>query len=380
MGSVGIGTRENSAININNPASYTAFDTASFLFEGGVSGSYTRLKTENINESFTTASISQLTFGFPITRWWKSSIGLVPFSKVGYIVTDQLFQENIGNIAYSFEGTGGLSRVYWGNAIQPFKFLSIGVNASYLFGSINSIQKVSFPDSTYYVNTRVDNTTNMGDLYLEFGVQYFTQLKNDLKLVTGLTYRPQSNINSKREYLVRSSLGEISNVEFFRDTIAYTNEKGQVILPSGVGAGLSLAKTNQWFFAVDYRLDQWNNYRNFGESDSLVNSQVLAFGGYFIPDFADNSYLKRIEYRVGGRYSESYLKLREKQINGFGITFGLGLPLRSIALKGSKSMINIGTEIGRRGTVENGLIQESYANFYFGVSIYEFWFYKRRYK
>jgi len=90
--------------------------------------------------------------------------------------------------------------------------------------------------------------------------------------------------------------------------------------------------------------------------------------------------LKRIEYRLGGRYYNSYLELKDNQLSGFGITFGFGLPLRSIALKGSKSMINLGAEIGRRGTIENGLIQESYTNLYLGVSIYEFWFFKRRYK
>jgi len=380
MGSLGIGTREYNAINIANPASYTAFDTASFLFEGGVAGSFTQLKTENLSESFTSASISQLTFGFPINSWWKNSLGLLPFSKVGYNVNAEPFQNDFGSIAHNYQGEGGLSRVYWGNAFQPFKFLSIGINASYLFGDINRIQKVSFPDSIYYVNTRIDNSITYGDFFFEAGVQYFTNFKNDIKFVAGLTYRPQIEIKAEKDFLVRSSLGETSNVEFFRDTIDHTTSKGEVLLPAGYGAGISMHKPNHWFVGLDYKAEQWEKYKNFGENDSLVNSSSLSVGGYFIPDYTSNSYLKRIEYRLGGRYYNSYLELKDNQLSGFGITFGFGLPLRSIALKGSKSMINLGAEIGRRGTIENGLIQESYTNLYLGVSIYEFWFFKRRYK
>ncbi len=380
MGSLSIGTRDNNAINITNPAAYTAFDTASFLFEGGVAGTYTSLKTEGVNENFTNATLSQLTFGFPITHWWKSSVGLVPFSKVGYSAKDVTFQEDIGNITYYFSGDGGTSRVYWGNAIQPLKSLSIGVNVSYLFGTTERIQRVTFPDSAYYINTRVDNSIYVGDAFLEFGAQYFTELKKNIHFVAGLTYRLQANLSSTKEHLVRSSLGEISNVEYFRDTVAYTNEPGLTVLPAGIGAGFSLTKTNHWLFGIDYKYDQWEKYRSFGNSDSLLNSQTLILGGFYIPNYTSNSYFQRIEYRAGVRFYESYLKLRGKQLDGFGITFGLGMPLRSIALKGAKSMINIGAEVGKRGTLAYGLIQENYVNFYVGVSIYEFWFFKRRYK
>jgi hypothetical protein len=380
QGGIGIGTRENSTINITNPASYTAFDTTSFLFEAGITGSYINFKSDDLNEEATSASISHLTFGFPVTRWWKTSLGLLPFSKVGYEVNYDTVMEDIGSTLYTFEGNGGLSKVYWGNAIQPFKFLSIGVNASYLFGTIDRIQNISFPDSIYYVNTKIDNSVTISDIYFDFGIQYFKELKKDIRLVAGATYRPKINLNSKKNYLARTSLGEISNVEFFRDTVTQSNETGDVIYPGGFGAGFSLAKDGHWLFGLDYKKDNWKDYRSFGRSDSLVNSQLIAVGGQITPDFSSNSYIKRIEYRLGARYFQSYLRLRGNQLNGFGITFGLGLPLRSIAIKGSKSMVNFGVELGKRGTMENGLIQETYTNIYFGVTIYESWFFKTRYK
>ncbi len=45
MGGVGIGARLPSSINLFNPASLTAIDTNSFIFEGGMVAHYTTLKT-----------------------------------------------------------------------------------------------------------------------------------------------------------------------------------------------------------------------------------------------------------------------------------------------------------------------------------------------
>jgi len=380
MGSTEIGSRENYNVNINNPASYTAIDTTSFLFEGGLLAKYTRLKAKGIDEDATTASLGHLLMGFPLNKWWKSSVGLVPYSTVGYSVTDNEYVDNVGSILYEYKGIGGISRVNWGNAIQPFKFLSVGVNASYLFGTIDRSQKITFPDSLYMIKTKINNSVSPGDFYFDFGVQYFTQLKKDIKLVVGAVYHPKINVRAKKEYIARNFIVEANNDEKFQDTIAYISDKGMILFPSGYGLGISLAKTDHWFFGVDYKFDNWQDYRIFGASDSLVNSRSITMGGKLVPDFSSTSYLSRIDYRIGAKYYESYLKLMGKQLNGFGITFGFGLPVRSLAIKGTKSMINVGFEIGRRGTLEQNLIRENYANFFFGVTIYETWFFKRRYK
>lgn len=380
MGNIGIGSRENYNINIDNPASYTAIDTASFLFEGGLVAKYTKLKAKGIDEDATTASLGHLLMGFPLNRWWKSSVGLVPYSTTGYSVTSDSLYENVGNVLYEYKGLGGITRFNWGNAVQPFKFLSVGVNASYLFGTIDRSQKITFPDSLYMIKTKINKSVSPGGFYFDFGMQYFTELKKEIKLVVGATYHPKITLKAKQEYIARNFIIEASNDEKFKDTIAYTSEKGTIIIPSGFGLGISLAKTDHWFFGIDYKFDNWQDYRSFGVSDSLVNSQSVALGGRLVPDFSSTSYLNRIDYRIGARYYESYLELRGRQLNGFGITFGFGLPIRSLAIKGTKSMINIGFEIGQRGTLEQNLIRENYTNFFFGVTIYEVWFLKRRYK
>ncbi|MCF8339273.1 MAG: hypothetical protein K9I74_14985, partial [Bacteroidales bacterium] len=59
----------------------------------------------------------------------------------------------------------------------------------------------------------------------------------------------------------------------------------------------------------------------------------------------------------------------------FGISFGVGLPI-----KNSQSSINLGVEIGQRGTTDNNLIEENYVKFTLGLAIFERWFLQRKYQ
>lgn len=381
MGGLSIGTRDYFTVNVDNPASYTAFDSTSFVFEGGVQGHYTNLKTEQISEKIASGSLSHLLFGFPIAKWWRSSFGLLPYSSVGYNINDYNIVPNVGNVQYIYEGDGGLSRFYWGNAIRPWKFLSVGVNADYLFGTIDQVQKITFPDSSNMLSTLINNTLTVKDVSLDFGVQVHGKLNDKLDYVIGGTYRLQTDMKATRSAYVRSYLGEISGVPIVLDTIKYIkDEAGSVILPQGYGIGFSLGQGYNWQVGFDYIADKWSDYKAFGYSDSLSNSQTFKLGGHFIPNANSLSYYNRIDYRFGARILKSNLTLRETQIQDFGITFGMGLPVRSSALRGSRSMINVGIEVGKRGTTANGLIKENYVNVFIGVSIFERWFIKRRYQ
>ena len=63
-----------------------------------------------------------------------------------------------------------------------------------------------------------------------------------------------------------------------------------------------------------------------------------------------------------------------QQINDFGISFGVGLPVYR-----SNSTINVSAEFGRRGTKQNNLVLEKYAKLNLSVNLYDVWFIKRRF-
>jgi long-subunit fatty acid transport protein len=374
MGGTSIGLRSPNHINFNNPASYTAFDSTSFVFEGGVLFNYVQLSTNTQTTSRTYASVGYLTFGFPVTRWWKTTLALLPFSNVGYNISSEENLPGIGNVTRVYTGSGGVNRLLWGNGFKITKNLSIGINASYLFGSLQQESASTFPDSAYYLNFRQDNNIDVGGFYFDYGAQYTAKLK-DLRLTAGAIFSTSTKVNAKTDYL-STTYFTTNGTDYPKDTITSApGVRGTITIPMMYGFGLSIEKPDNWLVGADYRWQNWQKYQAFGTGDSLVNSYQIRAGAEFVPDINNyTSYFKRVRYRVGLMYNSTYLQLREKHLNEYSVTLGLGLPIR-----GLKTAINLSAELGTRGTTQSDLISETYFNFVVGFSIYERWFLKRKY-
>jgi hypothetical protein len=382
VGQLGIGISSPYHINYANPASYSAFDSLSFVFEGGFNGEFVNLQSisifDNSNQSVSRnyASLGYLLFGMPVNKWWKTSLGLVPYSDVGYSVANYEEYPNTGTVVRLYQGSGGINRLFWGNAVRPFKGFSVGLNISYLFGSMNRQAMVLFPDSAAAMNYKEDYYVTMNDLSFNFGAQYRTRIKNDLFLTLGAVFNPSLSMSAKTNVLAQTFLISIDGIEMPHDTLAKAEAvKGRIVIPMLIGGGFSFEKTDKWLIGLDYKWQNWEKFTAFDMSDSLVNSWQVNFGGEIIPK-VDNytNYFARVRYRLGFTYGKTYLHLRGQDINEYAITFGFGFPLR-----GMKTMLNIGGQYGVRGTTEQNLIRESYFKIVIGFSIYERWFMKRKY-
>jgi hypothetical protein len=378
MGNVGIAIRSDNYLNIKNPASYTGFDSTSFLFDISAIGSYTTLNTTDLSQDADYASLGYILFGTPVTKWWKASFGLIPFSNVGYKVYQDKDLPDIGRVRYIYEGDGGLNQLHLGNAFAITPNLSVGINASYIWGVIDRRRRVTFPDSLFMLSTRIDNFDHISDFLFDFGVQYFVPLKNGLELGTGLVFNPGIGVNATRRYIVQNYFADSeNNIELLKDTIDYNpSKKGTIDFPIGFGAGVSLKKSDQFLVSMDVNWQNWKEFKSYGRSDSLQNSFSVNVGGEYIPKHNSiTSYWQRVRYRLGFRYENTYLEINNQPIKEFGISFGLGFPF-----KRSKSMLNFAIEYGNKGTVEHDLVQENFFKFTFGLSIYERWFVKHRYR
>ncbi|MEI7500615.1 MAG: hypothetical protein WCK84_09220 [Bacteroidota bacterium] len=376
MGQLGISLRSPYHVNYANPASYSAFDSLSFVFDGGFNGEFVTLRSDFQTASRNYASLGYLLFGMPVNRWWKTSLGLVPYSDVGYNVANYEEYPNSGTVVRLYSGSGGINRLFWGNAFQLFKKFSVGVNISYLFGSMDRQAMVLFPDSTSAMNFKEIYYVTMNDLSFNFGAQYRTRIKNDLFLNLGAVFNPSLSMSAKTDALAQTFLISAEGIEVPRDTLATAaGFKGRIIIPMMIGGGFCFEKTNKWMVGLDYKWQNWEKFRAFDMSDSLVNSWQVNFGGELVPN-ADNysNYFARVRYRLGFTYNKTYLRLRGQDLNEYAITFGFGLPLR-----GMKTMLNVGAQYGVRGTTSQNLIRESYFKIVIGFSIYERWFIKRKY-
>ena len=376
MGGMGIGLKGNMFINILNPASYGFFDSTSFLLQGGLLFDCINTHTEQLSASSRNVQLGYMLIGFPITRWLKTSVGLIPYSQVGYLIYEDHDQDSIGRITNEYEASGGLNRVHLGLALQPFKNFSVGVNASFLFGDLDYKQIVDFPDSAYIYSLRVINNRFVQDFMFEVGAQYVARLSPSLNLTTGIVYELPASLATKRYLLAETFVPLLNNIDNIYDTIFYfPDQKGTIELPMGFGGGINFEKSNRWMAGVDVYWQKWEDFQSFSLNDSLVNSLRIATGGQFRPSAKTMAnYAQRISYRIGFHYNKTYLKLHGTQINEFGLTFGAGLPL-----KGIQSMVNLAVEIGQRGTISNGLLKDNYVRLSLGLSIYERWFIRSKF-
>ncbi len=377
MGGIANAVASNRFVNPSNPATYTHFDSLSFLFNAGLQMSSSTYRTSTLTEQGSNASLSYFSMGFPVTRHWRVGIGLLPYADIGYNIIVSDFEEGIGRYNYAFNGDGGLNQLFFGNGFKITDRLSIGVNVTYVFGRNTTSTLLYFPDSTLYANTKTEERLLANDFMFDYGI-YFTQpLDNDYQLNIGLVYGQKVNLNVKREKLIRSLFGGVDGgVEYILDTIAYQPEReGKLELPHTLGLGLSFEKKNRWMIGLDANWQNWETFNIDNRPDSLQNAWNIAVGGEFTPKHTSiTKYWSRVTYRMGVRYNQTYLNLYGQSINEFGISFGLGLPLPR-----SLTTIDLSLEVGQGGTTAKNLIQETFVNFTVGVSIYERWFVKRRY-
>ena len=371
LGGIGIGLRDPNHLNYLNPASNSAQDTMSFIFSTGVAGNAMQLASSESSHNVSNITLSHLAIGFPISHWWKTSLGLVPYSQMGYDIVGE--DRNLG-VEYFHEGSGGINQFFLGNAFNLTQNISAGISVSYMFGSLNQSRRLVFPaqENIFSVNSRSRNT--VGDFHIRYGLQYTNRIMEDYTYTIGVIYENKTSLNTEQELLTVNEL--LTSAGLVRDTVPgdfITNN--HIDLPAHYGIGASFRTDNNFLIGADYSFRQWSETSFLNQSsESLVNSSSFNIGAQYIPDPADfQSYLRRIHYRMGFHYSDTYLQLRGHQLKDYGITLGMGLPYRN-----AKTTFNFAVDLGRRGTTDLNLIEENYIRFNFSLSLYDFWFFQRR--
>jgi len=389
LGGIGIGLRNKFQLNHLNPASYTTIDTLSFLFDFGVSGSNSTMETTNHKSTYFAGNLDHLALGFPLSKWWTVSVGVMPYSKVGYSLKEEAYDQGIGFIDYYHSGNGGITQLNLGTAMEFFNRVSVGANFKYLFGNINMQRSVVFPLEEYFSSPVIENSIIIKDFLVELGLQYHQDIGDKLELTLGAIWGNESTLSAENTLLKRNIFKGVSVP--LTDSTTLSNEvildtdtlNGKIDIPRKIGLGFSLNFDNRLLLGVDYTMQDWTDVDIFGQEDLFTMSNSLRTGLQFTPNpEALRGYHKLISYRAGAYYSNSYLKLRGEQLKYYGISFGAGLPLR-----GGRSSFNIacdlgrrGTELSREGTLNNNLVLENYMFISFSVTLHDIWFFKRKFE
>jgi len=379
----------NNMINVENPASFAGI-TATTI-DIGMTGSFTTLKNANGTNSSFNGALSHVALAFPVTAHSAFSFGIMPYSEIGYnyIERGTISSADPNNPAstdvnYLYSGEGGLTKAYIGYGFQIADHFRLGGNVEYLFGNLIENRSSEFAlDPTTgaptSLNTRLQNKNSIGGISFSYGAQYDIQLDSKTSINFGYSGSSPSSINSTNTFLATKYLNDANGDEVAVvqtvDSIAGAQRK--LKLPLVHTFGIVLQKNDRWLIGADFRMGNWSKLSINSVNQGLQDTKGVSVGGQITPDFAAiNSYFKRVDYRLGFSYDKTYVKLNDQDIKDMAITFGLGLPLARPNYGLAFYKMNFTTELGRRGTTNNGLLQETYINFHLGFTLNDKWFRK----
>ncbi len=389
MGGISYGIRRGQNINFGNPASYSDADSLNFTIEMGVSGQYSKLSDGLNNQSFQNGNFDYLAFQFLALKNFGVSVGLLPYSKVGYDFGRDVITNDI-RYRETFYGSGGLSQIYGGVAYAPLDYLSVGANVSYLFGSINHSRDTDIGGQGDEALKRlVSKSFSIKDLKLDFGVQFTYPINVYESLTLGVVYSPK--INAKADIYPLDQLYSATTAKPLKTDTLYNQPFD---LPEKFGVGLAYKSTNL-IAGIDGSFERWGGSKYPTSLDSLTDDTrfndkySVNLGVEYVADPVHRNFFKRMRFRGGLSYSNSYMNTKVYDPNDgkslgtagykeYGVNVGFGLPFRD-SLSGRISMVNLGLGYTLMQPDQKYMIKEEIFKISVNININEFWFFKRQF-
>lgn len=369
-----IGAYQN--LNIANPASYSNLRLT--VFDIGASTSNQTLTKGGLSEKSFNATLNHIAIAVPVSKKSALSFGLLPYSNLGYDFKNSNETVDIYTVDHVYSGEGGLTQAYLGYGFALGKHFSFGANMSYIFGNLKEVKATEFSQYIGFLNSKTENDNAVGGLNFDFGTQYMVALNKNTRLTLGYTGGFKTQLNTTYSQL-STRYTSSADANFRADTTSYRSDvKGHLTLPASHNFGFSIEKQNKWLIGADLRSANWSKFRQNGTSGGLNDSWGVSVGGQITPNVnAVTNYLKLIDYRLGVSYDKTYLQLSTQDITIKSLNFGFGFPL--ISGRNSFYKINFATEIGKRGTLKNNLVEENFINLHLGFTINDRWFQKYKY-
>ena len=380
MGGTGIALRGGTMVNTLNPASYSAIDSLTMLFDAGVSGQLTNFKESGNSVNARSARFDYAVGLFRMFPHVGMSFGILPFSDVGYSYESfTQLNSSLGGIIESYSGKGGMHQAFAGIGWTPVNQLSVGINAAYLWGtysrsvvssgtnSINSLSK------TYKATVSTYNIT--------FGLQWQQPMGRHDKVSLGATFGLGHKMGADPECEIVNT----NTSTYVSDTTTFTVNNG-LELPMTYGVGIAWMHNQNLTLAADFCQQKWGSidYPDYNDdtktyalrSGLLRDRTRISIGMDYVPNpMSVRNYLKRVHYRLGASYTTPYYNINgSKGPDEYSISAGLGLPLQNGW--NSRSVLNISAQWVR--TSAKDLITDNSFRISLGLTFNERWFAKWR--
>ena len=386
MNGLAYGFHEHNQINFQNPASYSALDSLSFIFDAGLSLQLTNFKENGHKKNANNGNIEYINAALRAFKHVGVSFGLLPYTNVGYDYTssrniNSIQNPSIKEATYSntFTGSGGIRQVYLGLGWEPIKGFAIGTNIAYLWGSLERTVENNYSDSYIKTLSKI-YTYDVKSYKVDFGLQYTQKLSKKNSVTLGLTYSLGHKLNSDATCNIISRNTQTA----VNDTTSYTINKA-LTLPHIFGIGIMWNHNDRLKLGIDYQLQKWadiampqfnviNNKATYAlVKGQLKDMQKITLGGDYCRGERYRGFLSKLHYRAGISYSTPYITVNGQDgPKELSASMGLGIPI--VNNYNYRSMLNIGFEWVNRNRIN--LINENMFRINVGLTFNERWFAK----
>lgn len=399
MGGVAQGFRNGKQINIANPASYSAVDSLSSLFDLGLSIYNGNYKMGGLQQNAKNSSFDYFAYQFKAAKNVGMTVGIMPVTNINYDFsssTETLTNNEDVTSAYRFAGNGGLREVMLGAGWKPFKPISIGLNVSYLWGDYEHSMSMAFSESSAYSMYRKYNA-DISTYNLQAGIQLIQPLGKNDGIVIGGTYtygHDLHNIAYRSTQTLNGSAVEAASVDSIKNAFQ---------LPHSFAVGVTYYHSNKFRIGADFELQKWSNclfpdqstgfdnahndiYRS--TKGQLNDKTKFSLGFDYTPNSLGRNYFNRCTYKMGAFYSRSYANadptnsISAKPYE-LGVSAGMTLPMESRWLWRNHPSLNFSVQwvhtnipYMSTATLKQSALTENYLKFCVGLSFNERWFYK----
>ncbi len=373
----------NNKFNFSNPAANGNLDLTSFNIEATNENNFFKSDLNNLKATRHSTYLSNLSLAFPISRKVKFGVGYQPYSSKSYnISSSQTLADGTTTQANHFLGTGSLSTVQAALSYNITPEFALGVRSNLYFGTLSDLEEATFSSSELI--SGMETTSKISSFNYTVASTFQKKFGDDHKFTVGATYTFGSTGKMKQTY--RNSTyfysGSVrSNETVLEETVSENNN----LIPTEASLGLGYGLEGKWFASsqVDYRKGE--NITFLGRPFQYDNSYRVSAGGWYLPNYNNfRSYFSRVTYRFGAYYEKGSLNLAgpngsgTNNINQFAVTYGMMLPFANANINRLNGL-DLGLEVGRRGTLQNNLIGQTFVNVRVGLTFADKWFQKRQY-
>ena len=379
MNGVGLAMRCGNEVNTTNPASYSAIDSLTMLFDAGLSGQITNYKENGSKLSGKSGGFDYVVGQFRAFKGVGVTFGMLPYSNIGYNYsqTEYLGDADLTKMATTFTGDGGLHQLFIGTGIRLFKTLSVGANLSYMWGDYT--RSITSSSSASNVSTmQMLYTADISSYKLDLGMQFEVPLSKTDNITLAATWTPGHSLKADAACSVISSNSTISKA----DTASYTLGNA-LSIPTSYGFGLAYNHDQQFRVGADFVMQKWGSvdYPSFDsqaktytlKSGLLKDSYRCSLGAEWTPRPMGRHFFQRVHYRAGVGMATPYYYINGKEgPKELSASIGFGIPILNNI--NGRSFLNISGQVVKRSA--DNMIKETMFRLNIGLTFNERWFAK----